>query len=225
MNPSPADPVRPLLEVRGARASSVIVQRIPANAADAFMEWQHGITAAAAMVPGYQTTEIYPPMSSQGEWVTIIHFDDSKSLQEWLDSPKRAEWIAKLPFEVRDYRLKMLPAGFGSWFAGLTQDGVPLPHWKMALTVLFGLYPTIMLLHLFLSPHTQRFGPAVAILIGNVVSVSFLEWLGTPFIITPLLGRWLGANGKESRTLSFVGLLLILGSLALMTFLFRLLTK
>lgn len=223
MNPSPADAGRPLLEVRGARSSSVIVQRIPAGAAEVFLEWQRGITAAAAEFPGYQATEIYPPLGRQEEWVVVIHFDDLKTLQDWLDSPRRAEWVAKLPCEVRDFRLKMVPAGFGAWFAGLTEGGV-LPHWKMALAVLFGLYPTIMLLTLFLSPHTQHFGPAVAILIGNVVSVVFLEWLGTPFLVTPLLGPWLRASGKEKRALSAVGAILILGALALMTFLFSLVT-
>jgi antibiotic biosynthesis monooxygenase (ABM) superfamily enzyme len=224
MNSSSADAARPLLEVRGARSSSVIVQRIPLGAADVFLEWQRGITAAAARFPGYQTTELYPPLGPQEEWVVVIHFDDLKTLQDWLDSPKRAEWVAKLPWQIRDFRLKMVPAGFGAWFAGLTEDGGPLPHWKMALTVLVGLYPTVVLLNWFLSPHTQRFGPAVAILIGNVASVAFLEWLGTPFLITPLLGPWLRARGKEKRGLSVVGLILILGALAFMTFLFRLVT-
>jgi antibiotic biosynthesis monooxygenase (ABM) superfamily enzyme len=198
------------------------VQRIPTDAAEVFLEWQRGITATAAQFPGYQTTEIYPPSGRQEEWVVVIHFDDPRTLQNWLDSPTRAEWIAKIPSRMRDFRLKMVPAGFGAWFAGLINGGGPLAHWKMALTVLVGLYPTVMLLSLFLSPYTQPFGPAVAILIGNVVSVAFLEWLGMPFILTPLLGRWLRANGKESRTLTLVGLILILGALALMTFLFRL---
>jgi hypothetical protein len=48
--------------------------------------------------------------------------------------------------------------------------------------------------------------------------------LGTPFLVAPLLGRWLRANGKESTRQSAVGALLILGALAIMTFLFRLVT-
>jgi len=223
MNPSPSEPNRPPLEVRGARASSVIVERIAPDATAAFMEWQRGISAAAAEFPGYQTTEIYPPTSKQQEWVSVIHFDDPQTLQAWLDSPKRAAWVARLPCEVRDFRLKMLPSGFGSWFAGLAEDGRLPPHWKIALSVLFGLYPTVMLLTLFLSPHTQRFGPAVAMLIGNAASVCFLQWVGTP-VINPVLGPWLRANGKEHRARSFVGTILILGALGLMTFLFHLLT-
>jgi antibiotic biosynthesis monooxygenase (ABM) superfamily enzyme len=222
MNPSSPEVPRPLLEVRGSRASSVIVQRIPADATEAFLEWQRGITAAAALFPGYQTTELYPPSGQHEEWVVIIHFNDLQSLQDWLNSPKRAEWIAKLPAQRRDFRLKLMPAGFGAWFAGLTGDGEPLPHWKMALTVLVGLYPTVMLLTMFLSPHLQRFGLAVSLLIGNVASVAFLEWLGTPLVITPLLGPWLRANGKEQRRFSAVGAILILAALALMTILFSL---
>jgi antibiotic biosynthesis monooxygenase (ABM) superfamily enzyme len=52
MNPFPPDS-RPLLEVRERRASSVIVQRIPLDAAEAFLEWQRGITATAALFPGF----------------------------------------------------------------------------------------------------------------------------------------------------------------------------
>jgi antibiotic biosynthesis monooxygenase (ABM) superfamily enzyme len=222
MDHSPPDAARPILEVRPSRASSVIVQRIPPDAAEAFLEWQRGITAAAARSPGYQTTELYPPSACQEEWVVVIHFDDLQSLQNWLDSAERARWVAKLPCESRDYRLKVVPAGFGAWFAGLTRDGEPLPRWKTALTVLVGLYPTVMLLNLLLSPHAQRFGPAVAVLIGNVASVAFLEWLGTPFVITPLLGPWLRARGKGKRALTVIGLILILAALALMTLLFHL---
>src|SRR5689334_11214496 len=123
MNPSPPDAAHPLVQIRRPRTSSVIVQRIPPEAAEAFLEWQHGITGAAALFPGYQETEIYPPAGRQEEWVVVIHFDDLEALQRWLDSPERAGWIAKLPCERRDYRMQTAPAGFGAWFAGLAGDG------------------------------------------------------------------------------------------------------
>src|SRR5262245_3125005 len=120
MNPSPPD-ARPLLEVRGSRASSVIVQRIPPDAAEVFLEWQRGIPAAAALFPGNQTTEIYPPSSQQKGWVVVFHFNDPTTLRAWLDSQQRAEWLAKLPREFRDFRLETLPSGFGAWFAGTVE--------------------------------------------------------------------------------------------------------
>src|SRR5262249_26943905 len=97
MNPLPSNGTGAPLEVRGARASSIIVQRVPAHAAEAFMDWQRAITVDAAKFPGYHTTEIYPPSIGQAKWVILLHFDHGKSLQGWLDSPKRAEWMAKLP--------------------------------------------------------------------------------------------------------------------------------
>jgi antibiotic biosynthesis monooxygenase (ABM) superfamily enzyme len=220
MTISPTGTPVPKLEVRGKRASSVIVQRIDPQSVEVFMEWQRGITAAAAEFPGYQTTEIYPPAGPQQEWVVILHFDDQQNLQGWLSSPKRAEWIArKLPREVSDFRVKMLPSGFGPWFAGLTADGEPLPHWKMILTVLFGLYPTVMLLALFLMPYVSRLGLAVAMLISNAVSVCFLEFVGTP-LTRYLLRPWLRASWKEGRMVSVVGLIFILTSLTAITVLF-----
>ncbi len=108
------------MEVRVSRASAVVVQRVPAALADWFMEWQSGVTAAAEGFAGYRGTDVYPPADGQrDEWVVVIHFDDEKSLQEWLDSPVRAQWVEKLRAQVGDFELKALPGGFGPWFAGL----------------------------------------------------------------------------------------------------------
>jgi antibiotic biosynthesis monooxygenase (ABM) superfamily enzyme len=223
MNPLPADAARAALEVRGARASSVIVQRIPAHSAEAFMEWQRAITLDAAKFPGYQTTEIYPPLGQQDEWVVILHFDNSENLQAWLDSSKRAEWMAKLPREARNYRLKMLPGGFGPWFAGLGDGGLPA-HGKMILSVLLGLYPVVMLLTILLSPYTTKwFGLAVALLIGNALSVISLEW-GTPALNRFVLAPWLRARGRAGLRVTVMGTALILVSLIVMAALFRLVT-
>lgn len=223
--PMNSSPPQPTLEVHGARASSVIMHRVPPDKVDLFMEIERGITGAASAFPGYQGTEVYPPADlEQLKWIVIIHFDRPESLQNWHESPTRAEWIAKFRREIGEFQLKKVTSGFGLWFAGLVEEGGLPPHWKMALTVLCGLYPTVMVLTMFLAPHTQRFGLAVAVLIGNAVSVCFLEWLGMP-VIRRLLGPWLRANGKEGRKLSLVGLALILAALGLMTSLFYLATR
>ena len=126
------------MEVRVSRASAVVVQRVPATNADWFMEWQRGIAGAAEAFGGYRGTDVYPPTDSRrDEWVAVVHFENEKSLQEWLDSPVRAQWVDKLQTQVGDFELKELPGGFGSWFAGLGQGpaGATPPSWKMALAV------------------------------------------------------------------------------------------
>lgn len=223
MDPSAAGAgaVTPSMEVRGARASSVIVHRVPLASADRFMEWQRGITRAAEGFAGYLGTEQYPPSGLEHrDWVVVIHFTDAAALQAWLDSAVRAEWTAKLPSEVRDFQMKTLPGGFGAWFARQVDDtGFP-PHWKMALAVLLGLYPIVMVLSIFLSPHTQKFGLAVAMLIGNAASVSILEWWGMP-VLNYILGPWFRAKSEKGRVVSIVVGFLIVVVLGVMALLFR----
>jgi antibiotic biosynthesis monooxygenase (ABM) superfamily enzyme len=187
------------------------------------MEWQRGITEATESFPGYQATDVYPPADRQHqEWVAVIHFDTPEALQHWLDSSERSKWIAKLPTDISDFRLKTLPTGFGPWFAGLV-DGPesPLPpSWKMALTVLLGLYPTVMLLTLFVGPHTSPLGFALSMLIGNALSVSILQW-GVMPALNILLAPWLQANVDWGKICSGGGLFLILLLLGGLAVLFR----
>ena len=162
------------------------------------------------------------PTSQRDEWVVVIHFDDEKSLQEWLGSPVRAQWVEKLQAQVGDFELKALPGGFGPWFAGLAHgpEGAPPPSWKMALTVLLGLYPTVMLLTLFPGPYTEPLGLALAMLIGNALSVSILQWAVMP-VLNILLAPWLKANSDKQRAFSIGGLFVILVLLVVLALLFR----
>ncbi len=224
MKPSSAEGDRPSLGIRSPVSTLVVVQWVAPEAREILLEWHRGITRAAEAFPGYQATDVYPPPEDRPqEWVFLVHFDTAKNLQGWLDSPQRAEWTAKLPPEIRDFRLRTLPSGFAAWFAGLGDDGGPLPHWKVFLLVLVGLYPTVMVLSLFLAPHTGRFGMAISILIGNIASCLFLEWLGSP-VIRLLLGPWLRARGKEGRRRNVIGTVWIVGALAAMAALFSLVT-
>ena len=211
------------MDLRISKASAVVVQQVPAALADWFMEWQSGVNKAAEGFAGYTGAEVYPPGDSQrDEWVVVIHFDDEKSLQGWLSSSVRAQWVEKLKAQVGDFELKALPGGFGSWFAGLAHgpEQTPPPPWKMALTVLLGLYPTVMALTLFPGPYMQPLGLALAMLIGNALSVTILQWAVMPvlnFMLTP----WLKANAKNQRVLSASGLFLILVLLTGLALLFR----
>ncbi len=211
------------MEVRASQASAVVVQRVPAASGDWFMEWQRGVTGAAESFEGYRGTDVYPPGDSvREEWVVVIHFDDEQSLREWLDSPVRAQWVEKLRAQVGEFELQSMPGGFSSWFTGLgpcPEAAIP-PAWKMALAVLFGLYPTVMVLTLFPGPYTQPLGLAFSMLIGNALSVSILQWAVMP-VLNKLLGPWLKANSHTQWAFSIGGLILILVILAGLALLFR----
>jgi antibiotic biosynthesis monooxygenase (ABM) superfamily enzyme len=213
------------VEVRVSRASSVIVHRVPPDGTERFLEWQRGITATTAEFPGYQATDIYPPADGQPEWVVIVHFDHPEALQRWLDSPSRAEWLAKLQGAEAGFQLKTLTSGFGAWFTGSlgqSKDALP-PSWKMVLSVLLGLYPTVMLLTIFVGPHTKRLGLAADMLIGNALSVSLLQWAVMP-VLQIVLGPWLRASGPQGKAVTIWGLVLVLFVLAGLMLFFRAVT-
>jgi antibiotic biosynthesis monooxygenase (ABM) superfamily enzyme len=210
------------MEIRSERTSSVIVHRVPAASADRFLEWQRGISQAAEGFPGYRGTDVYPPADRRDrEWVAVIHFENPVALQDWLDSPARSEWVAKLSSEIRDFRLRTLPNGFNRWFVGLVDGpGDAPPSWKMALTVLLGLYPTVMILGLVVVPHTSPLGLALSMLIGNALSVSILQWAVMP-ALNVLLGPWLHASEARGKAFSAGGLGLVLLLLAGLAVVFR----
>jgi len=212
----------PRLEVRDARASSVIVHRVPPGSTDAFLDWEAGISEAARAFPGYRGTDLYPPAADgPGDWVVIVHFDDAENLRRWLESPARAEWAARLPGTLGRFRLKTLPAGFGPWFAAQLDDPGGQPaSWKMALTVLLGLYPTVMLLSLSIGPFLAPLGAAGSMLIGNVLSVSILQWgIMPPF--QRILRPWLTPGAESDRARPALWLVLILLVLAGQVIVFR----
>ncbi|MFP5222660.1 MAG: hypothetical protein ACLGSA_10265 [Acidobacteriota bacterium] len=209
--------------MRVSRATAVVVQRVPAESVDWFMKWQEGVGRAAEAFSGHRGTDVYPPPGGKGgDWVAVITFDDENSLQAWLDSPVRGQWVEKLQAHIGSFDLKVTPGGLGPWFAGCMQGqgAAAAPGWKMVLVVLLGLYPTVMLLTLFPGPYTQHMGLAVSMLIGNALSVSALQWVVMP-VLTVLSARWLAANDEARRTYSRAGLAVILALLAGMTVFFH----
>lgn len=210
------------MAVRVSRASSVIVHRVPPAAADRFLALQDGFTRAVEGFPGYQGTDVYPPSDPRGnEWVVLIHFADAPGLQRWLDSPVRAEWVERVRKEVGEFQVETLPTGFGSWFTrqAASREELP-PSWKMVLTVLLGLYPTVILLTLTVGRVTEPLGLAVAMLIGNALSVTILQYAVMP-ALTRLFGPWLRANTRDRRATSVTGAGVILLLLAGLAVLFR----
>jgi uncharacterized protein len=221
MNPaSAADPL-PSVDIVDARVSTVVVHRVPSDRVPRFLECERALIGAAKGFAGYQSTELFPPSAERPEeWVAVIHFDDHQSLERWLDSPVRAEWVKKLRDEIGEFQLKTLPSGFGVWFAGLATgpDRPPPPPWKIAMTVLLGLYPIVMLLYMLIGPYLNRLGMAAAMLLSNTISVAIGQWLTMP-LLTSLLRPWFDANAPDKRVLSigvFVLMWLFLGGLVVL---------
>ncbi|WP_428569276.1 MAG: hypothetical protein ACP59X_10845 [Solidesulfovibrio sp. DCME] len=214
------------MDVRVARASAVVSQRVPAGREDWFLAWQRGIAAAAEAFDGYRGTDVYPPTAGQGEeWFAVIHFDAPGQLDSWLASPVRAQWVDRLRAEIGDFQLKEFSKGFGPWFACLRDEagGNTPPGWKMALIVLLGLYPTVMVLSLFPGPLLSPLGLAASMLIGNAMSISILQW-GVMPLLNAGFAWWMQPSGTAGTRTGVAGVAAIAAILALLVLFFRLLT-
>ncbi len=210
------------MEVNVSRASAVIVQRVPAEAEEWFLEWQGNVINAAKEFRGYRGTEVFPPKEGHnGQWVSLIHFEDDKALNEWLESPVRNEWLEKLRTKIGNFEIKKLTGGFGPWFAeGVSEKTAGPAAWKMVMSVVLGLFPTVMLLTIFVGPITSPLGLAVSMLIGNAMSVSILQWIVMP-VLTRLLGPWLNAPDTRNKAITYGTPLIVLLALAILALLFR----
>lgn len=191
----------------------------------AFLDWQRRLAEAERRSPGHRGTELLRPVPGvQEDWVAVTRFATESDLEAWLASTARRALLAEGE-RFRDFRLQRVTTSFGSWFSsGATEPAAAPPSWKTALSVLVGLYPTVVLLTLGISALWPA-GPLWAsLLVGNVLSVSLLTWVVMP-VVTGALEFWLepGAGARQPRT-DVLGTVFSLGVLAVLALVFALAT-
>jgi hypothetical protein len=181
---------------------SVVVSHVivPQDEA-AFLDWQHRMIEAERAAPGHVSSELLHPVPGvQEEWVAVTRFAGEPALEAWLGSAGRRRLLDDGE-RFRDFRLQRVGSSFGSWFAAdAGPDGGPA-SWKTALSVLVGLYPTVVLLTLGISALWPT-GPLWAsLLVGNVASVGLLTWVVMP-VVTRALRFWLEPErgSRQPRT-------------------------
>lgn len=196
MDAGATEPSKAKLALHAKRSSSVIVHRVGPESTDRFMEMQDEFTAAATKFPGYQSTDVFPPANpGKDPWVVLMHFDTPTLMNAWIESPERLQLVDRLNRDVGNFELRVLPEGFAPWFAGLAES--PPAGWKMAMSVVFALFPTVMILSILTGSITRPLGFAFGMLIGNILSVSILQW-GVMPILTSILRPWYAAKGSRS---------------------------
>ncbi len=202
------------------RSTAVVVQTVPLERSNDFIEWQRCITTGASQFPGYKYTEVYRPAAgSDDEWVTVVHFESNQSLEAWIQSPARQKWVDDFKKSFGDFTLKRM-GGFDAWFSGAGKNAdQKVPGWKMVLTVVFALYPTVMLLSYFLTPFLKFLPFSGQMLVGNFASVCFLQWVGMP-VLTGCLSFWLRPSGSMSPVVNLAGLAGIVAGISLLLWVF-----
>ncbi len=189
-------------------AGIVVSTRVKPGRENEYREWQGKIDAEAARFPGFLGNEVFAPVPGvQEEWVVVVRFDSVEHLQGWLLSDARRRLIDQAARLWDEARIESLSGGFPGWFApvaaGPGQPALP-PDWKQAMIVLLALYPTVMLLALFLSPWLTGLPMPGARFISNLVSVVILTWPVMP-LVNRLFGFWLIPSPSRSALVEALG--------------------
>jgi antibiotic biosynthesis monooxygenase (ABM) superfamily enzyme len=186
--------------------SIVITTRVKPGCEAPFRLWEHRIAAAQTQAPGFTGYRLEPPIPGvQDDFVAILRFASDASLQQWMDSPKRAALLAEATAFTVEVRTRRVQAGFSQWFA---PAGVGPAAWKQNMVVLLMLYPVVFLFGRWVQTPllTRAWGLPfwLSLFIANVAGVVLLNWLVpwgsrrfawwlTPRDDAPAWTSWMGA--------------------------------
>lgn len=192
---------------------------------DAFLDWQRRVTDAERAFPGFGGSELFRPVpGGQDDWTAVFRFDTEEHLNDWLESPQRKRLLDE-GAQFHDFELHRIASPFGSWFSFGDEGATEAPaQWKTALSVLVGLYPTVVLLTLGISEIWEDGDLWETLLVGNILSVCLLTWVVMP-IVTRALRFWLAPDPRRaSPPLDAIGTAVSIGFLTVAAIVFWLVT-
>ncbi|MFC4603400.1 antibiotic biosynthesis monooxygenase [Rhodococcus kronopolitis] len=188
-----------------------------------FLAWQRRVVEAEAKFPGFRGSRLHRPVPGiQDSWTTVVSFDTAAHLDGWLGSPDRAALLAERR-DRRDFEVQRIVDPYGSWFPAAGPGAVATASWKTALSVLVGLYPTVVVLTVALTELWPDAALWFTLLVGNVASVALLTWVVMP-VVTRALGFWLEPADHRDRRRDTLGLVVSLAFLAAAAVVFWLVT-
>ena len=206
-----------------APVSAVISTRIKPGQESAYRAWEQRIAAAQSKAPGFQGYRFEPPIPGvQEHWLAILRFDTEAHLQAWLDSPERNKLLQEATPFTEEFHARIVRSGFDQWFQIPAGGAPPPPVWKMNMLVLLMLYPAVFLFGYFVQTplfiDRAHLPFAVALFLGNVVSVLLLTYL-VPWV-SERFSWWLQSTGANARRINAAGTAVLLALYAVMVLVF-----
>ena len=118
-----------------------------------------------------------------------------------MNSPERQKLLQDANPFTEEFHARIVRTGFDQWFPVPAGGAPPPAEWKMNMLVLMLLYPIVFLFGFFIQTPllTGRGLPfAIALLIGNIVSVVLLSYL-VPWM-AERFAWWLRPAGPASAS-------------------------
>lgn len=192
--------------------TTAVVRRVAGGREDEFVGWAEDGMTRVRRHPGFLGAGWLRTSSSAGagspgavtgsagtgdggaEWHVVHRFADEDSLQDWLHSAERREWVARGAGMTHDAAVHRL-SGVEGWFAPLgsaAEDAAPAapPRWKQAVTIWLGFFPVSLLLAVLLAPHVGALDVVVRTLLTSLLTTPLMVYGVLP-LVTRLVRPWL----------------------------------
>ena len=198
--------------------TEIIITQIDPTMEAMYRKWISKVHELETHFPGFRGIYVQSPEDSAGaqkNWITLLQFDTQENLDRWLSSDIRQSVLKEAHAFITSIETRRMISAYGGWFSSLAKtksrifsgmpQGMP-PIWKQTMIVLLTLYPIVMLEQKFLMPWMSfvHYPTAIAIFIGNAISVTLIAWPMMPSAIF-CLNWWLLPRGKNKRYATFIG--------------------
>jgi antibiotic biosynthesis monooxygenase (ABM) superfamily enzyme len=168
-----------------------IVRTVRPGRQEEFETVMRAFIPLALTFPGHLGVHVIKPARTARDYHVVIKFaaaEQWRSFQVWTEYERFRAAIE--PLLEREACVKEM-SGLESWLTLPHAASLrPLPRWKMALVTLLGVYPTSLLIALFVRPHLQHWPIGLQSIVYAACTVVALTWVIMP-LLTRLLAWWL----------------------------------
>ncbi len=214
------------------KATEAVISVVPPDRVEEYVAARDEIDRAVAQFPGFVKVEHHPPQDAARDrtWTTLIVFESGEDLMRWRDSPERSRGVNRIRKIAPDVD-KVLPSGFGRWFAVDATATRSTPAWKQAMVVLAVLYGMVSLLNMTIGDYigtgisvrgdtwvTGLGAPLpIIVFVENLVGTALLTWVLMP-VITRLMKWWLRPDVSRARTIQGTVLMIVIYAVEIAVF-------
>lgn len=178
-----------------------ITRRVKAGAESAFENAIKVFFAESAMQEGALGAQLLKPLpgSKENTYGIIRSFASEADRDAFYRSDHFRQWEEIIqPLVEPGYSRKNLH-GLEAFFTDPDRIRNP-PRWKMAVVTWLGVWPTVYLTAIWVSPYSRELPPWMAVGIDTLMVVLALTWVVMP-VLTRILRAWLvkptGADGLK----------------------------
>ena len=162
-----------------APVTAIFKRRIKEGREEDFINWSKKITSVCSTFEGYVSTKLIQPTSTDGDYVTVITFDNYRHFQAWEESDQRRELLAGMADMVAGDIVSEQFIGVYS-FIGNPAKRWP-PDWCMVLVAYTAIWPLVYFVPPLLKPHLPQ-QPLLQSLLSTAVITVLMGYLSLPLM-------------------------------------------